>query len=74
MSFHSKSSEMRRRIWKLDGEQTEKDLDEKEYKSWVSEARAARSAYVRGEMSEDEFRNVIYKLDQKTVESYRLIY
>ena len=52
-----------RGLWKLDGEQTEKDLDEKEYKSWASEARAARSAYIYGEMTDDEFKEVIHRLD-----------
>ncbi len=48
--------------WKLDGQQTEKDLSYEEYADWADEARAARAAYIRGELGKDEFREVIERL------------
>lgn len=48
--------------WKLDGQQTEKDLSYAEYADWADEARAARAAYIRGELGKDEFREVIERL------------
>ena len=48
--------------WKLDGQQTEKELSYKEYADWADEARAARALYIRGELGKDEFRKVIERL------------
>ena len=48
--------------WKLDGQQTEKDLSYEEYAEWADEARAARAAYIRGELGKDEFRKIIERL------------
>ena len=48
---------------KLDGEKQSKDLSYEEYADWLQSLHAAKLAFMSGELSEEEFREAIHRID-----------